>query len=373
LIGAACVLILLYRRFKFVDNTPIGRLNRRVRDADGGERPSLLSRLLRRLEKSIDTFVSVFVILVIVLVVMEFSAFGVTGVAHDSITALRAGFGTSGMALLTIIAVSLLYPIVDVVTWQRLAALSKDTGSQPDLRSAIIARIFNLLAPEVMLLLLLMCAFGAVAVVPTETPADRDVLQTLIRLLTSEESLPASLAISLLVLGILTMALSAASSMLSASLWVLRYDLLPVLWPMLSPERIRPADEAIARRRTILVGCGLCAGAILVVVAADTLFGMSFTPSTFLAVLCACFCAQLSFISLVLAPLGLRGRCMGAVSGRWALLIVGGAVATGITVVIVFLATGAELWLWAAVPACVGSGLMLFAIAWLCRGQPRIR
>jgi hypothetical protein len=33
LIGAACVLILLYRRFKFVDNTPIGRPNRRVRDA----------------------------------------------------------------------------------------------------------------------------------------------------------------------------------------------------------------------------------------------------------------------------------------------------------------------------------------------------
>ncbi len=347
-IGTACVLILLYRRFKFVDNTPIRKSNGRSGDGDDGERPSSLSRLLRRLEKAIDTLVSVFVILVIVLVLMEFSAFGVAGMARDSIAALRVGSGTPGLALLTIVAVSLLYPIVDVATWQRLAALSKDTASQSDLRSATIARIFNLLAPEVMLLLLLMCAFGAVAVVATETPADRDVLQTFIRQLTLEESLPASLAISLLVLGILTMALSAASSMLSASLWVLQYDLLPALWPMVSPEEINPDDEAIARRRTILVGCGLCVGAIFLVVVADALFGMSFTRSTFLAVLFACFCAQLSFISLVLTSVGRSGRYMGAVSAPWALLIIGVAAGSGIAAVIVYLAR-------------------------LCSGQPRTR
>lgn len=372
-IAAACVLVLLYRRFKFVDNTLIRKSNGRSGDADDGEHPSSLSRLLRRLEKAIDTFVSVFVILVIVLVAMEFSAFGVAGMARDSITALRAGFGSPGLALPTIVAVSLLYPMVDGATWQRFAALAKDTESQPDLRSATITRIFNLLAPEVMLLLLLMCALGAVAVVATETPADRDALQTFIRQLTSEENLPAALAISLLVLGILTMTLSAASSMLSASLWVLRYDLLPALWPMLSPERIRPGDEAIARRRTILVGCGLCVGAIFLVVVVDALFGMSFTPTIFFAVLCACFCAQLSFISLVLTPFGLTGRCMEAVSAPWALLIIGVAAASGIAAVTVYLTIGAEPWLWAAVPACLGSGLVLFAVAQLCRGQPKIR
>ena len=373
LIGAACVLILVYRRFKFVDNTPIGRSNRDIGDATHSERPSLLSRLLRKLEKSIDTFVSVFVILVIVLVGMELSAFGVADMAHDSFAAWWAGSGTPRMALLTIIAVSLLYPIVDVVTWQRLAALSKDTGSHSSLRSAVIARIFNLLAPEAMLLLLLMCALGAIAIVPTETSADREVLQTFIRQLSLEESPPASLAVSLLLLGILTMALSAASSMLSASLWVLRYDLLPTFWPMLALEQITPADEAIARRRTILIGCALCAGAILVVAVADALFGISFNSSTFLAALCACFCAQLSLISLVLPSLGLTGRCMGAVSAPWALLIVSVAAGAGIAAVIVYLRTAAEPWLWAAVPACVGSGLILFSIARLCSGQPRTR
>ena len=83
--------------------------------------------------------------------------------------------------------------------------------------------------------------------------------QTFIRQLALDENLPASLAISLLIVGIFAMSLSATSSMLSASLWVLHYDLLPALWPILTPEGMKPGDEVIARRRTVLVGCGLCA------------------------------------------------------------------------------------------------------------------
>jgi len=142
--------------------------------------------------------------------------------------------------------------------------------------------------------------------------------------------------------------------------------MLPALWPSLGPEQIKPGDEAIATRRTILAGCGLCLAAILLVAVSDILLKMSFTSSTFLAVLSACWCAQLSFVSLILAPIGLGARGMGAVSAPWALLIVGVAAASGIAAVIVYLATGAEPWLWAAVPACVGSGLVLFALARLC-------
>ena len=159
-----------------------------------------------------------------------------------------------------------------------------------------------------MLLLLLMCMFGAIAAMATETPADRDVLQIFIRQLALDDSLPASLAISLLLVGMFAMALSAMSSMFSASLWVLRYDMLPALWPVLAPERIKPGDETIARRRTILVVCGLCVAAILLVAVADTLFGMRFTSSTFLAVLFACWCAQLSFVPLILASIRPRGE-----------------------------------------------------------------
>jgi hypothetical protein len=59
---------------------------------------------------------------------------------------------------------------------------------------------------------------------------------------------------------------------------------------------------------------------------------------------------------------------MGAVSAPWALIIVGVAAACGIAPVIVYVATGAETWLWAAIPACLGSGIVLFAVAQLSRG-----
>ena len=44
------------------------------------------------------------------------------------------------LALLTIVIVPLLYPVVDVATWQRLAALAKDTRSEPDLRSLTLGQ-----------------------------------------------------------------------------------------------------------------------------------------------------------------------------------------------------------------------------------------
>src|SRR6478736_313205 len=92
--------------------------------------------------------------------------------------------------------------------------------------------------------------------------------------------------------------------------------MLPALWPSLGPEQIKPGDEAIATRRTILAGCGLCLAAILLVAVSDILLKMSFTSSTFLAVLSACWCAQLSFVSLILAPIGLGAGGMGAKHSR---------------------------------------------------------
>jgi hypothetical protein len=61
---------------------------------------------------------------------------------------------------------------------------------------------------------------------------------------------------------------------------------------------------------------------------------------------------------------------MGAVSASWALLIISAAAASGIAAVIIFLATGAEPWLWAAVPACLASGLVLFAVGRCAGGSP---
>jgi hypothetical protein len=282
--------------------------------------------------------------------------------------ALQTGTRISGAALLTIAVVPLLYPIVDVANWQRLAVLAQETGSEPDLRSAIMRRIFNSLAAEVMLLLLLMCMLGAIAVVATQAPVDRGALPTFIGALALEESLPARLALSLLSIGMVAMALSAMSSMFSASLWTLRYDMLPALWP--AAERITGDDEAIARRRTILIAIAFALAGILLVYVAGSFLGMEFTSSTFLAVLVACWCAQVSFVPLVLAPMALRDRGAATVSAPWALVIIAVAAGSGIAAVIVYVATGVEAWLWGAVPACLGSGLALFPVARLRRGHP---
>src|SRR5262249_20719316 len=108
---------------------------------------------------------------------------------------------------------------------------------------------------------------------------------------------------------------------------------------------------------------------ILLVGVADSLLGMQLTSSTFLAVLVACWCAQLSFAPLVLAPMVLRDRGAGAVSAPWALVIIAVAAGSGIAAVIIYVATGVEAGLGGAAPACLGSGLALLACARLRSGH----
>ncbi len=97
---------------------------------------------------------------------------------------------------------------------------------------------------------------------------------------------------------------------------------------------------------------------------ADAYLKISFTSSAFLALLFAFCCAQLSFVPLILGPLmGRAGDASGTVSPGWALAILAVGAAAGVGAVAIYVATGNEPWLWAAVPACLGSGLVLFAIA----------
>jgi hypothetical protein len=53
----------------------------------------------------------------------------------------------------------------------------------------------------------------------------------------------------------------------------------------------------------------------------------------------------------------------GSVPSGWALAILGAGAAAGVGAVFVYAATGSEPWLWAAVPACLVTGVVLFALA----------
>jgi hypothetical protein len=47
----------------------------------------------------------------------------------------------------------------------------------------------------------------------------------------------------------------------------------------------------------------------------------------------------------------------------WALAILAAGAASGVAAVIAYFLTGVEAWLWAAVPGCLGTGLLLYAVA----------
>jgi hypothetical protein len=94
----------------------------------------------------------------------------------------------------------------------------------------------------------------------------------------------------------------------------------------------------------------------------DTYRPMVFNGSGFLALLFAFFCAQLSFVPLVLGPLFGRTRA-GAVSPGWALGVIGCGAVVGVGSVAIYFTSGSEPWLWAAVPASLGSGFLVFIVA----------
>ena len=108
----------------------------------------------------------------------------------------------------------------------------------------------------------------------------------------------------------------------------------------------------------MMIGAALCVVIAAAFFVADAVFAVSFTSSTFLALLFAFGSAQLALVPLVIGPLlgsGPKPFCPG-----WALAVLATGAAAGIGAAIIYLATGQEPWLWAAVPACLGSGAALF-------------
>jgi hypothetical protein len=151
-----------------------------------------------------------------------------------------------------------------------------------------------------------------------------------------------------LAIAILAAALSAMSAQFLACLGTIRDDLL------------QSSTRRTARLDGIAVGAlaVACAAAFVWIDASVTI---RFADGTFIAWLFAVACAQLAMAPLVLGPIAWPGR--GAVTPGWALAILCAASASALAVVALYLASGNQAWLWAAVPACLGSGFGLYAIA----------
>jgi hypothetical protein len=355
LVAACSAIVLGYRRSRYVDTDPI-------RSATSDSAPHkgwACARLLSRFGKILNPLLSLLLVAIIVVALMELSAAGLPTLLRDSDAALRAGTRVPGVGLIALCLLPLFYPLVDVTNWQRLAAIRKDviSGVEAGRRSAALRRVFRTCAVESSILALFVCMLGAIAVAAAEAPSGANVLQAFVARLTAEDNGVSGVAAPLLLICVVAAALSTMSALFSASLCTIRYD-------MVAPGQGRAADEATATRRTLVAGGGLALACAAAFVVAGASLPISFTTGTFVALLSAICCAQLSFAPLVLGPIVARRRGgSGAVSPGWAFIILAAGAASGVVAVIVYLATGIEAWLWAAVPVCLGSGTLLFAIA----------
>jgi hypothetical protein len=368
-VTAFCAVIPLYRRSKFFDTSAILTTDAGALPGAGDGRESKSARLFTRFEKVLNPGISVFAVLAFVLASMRLYAEDPAALLRDGAAALQAGTGASGMRLIALFLLALSYPLVDITNWQRIAAFAQSAEPSEPGASVAFRSLFAAYAAETPLIWLFMCMLGAIAVVATAAPDG--TVAAVLQQLAAQQNWAADGALSLVLVSVVAMALATMASVFSASLCAIRYDIMPAIWPEFAPksaqataaaDAVAEAAEAAARRRTLITGSGVY---VLMFAAFCIADAYSETNSTgVLALLFAFFCAQLSFVPLVLWPVIGRGVAgYGTVSPAWALAILGIGTAVAVGAAIIYLATGNEPWLWAAVPGCLGSSFLLFAVA----------
>ena len=286
---------------------------------------------------------------------IDLYAQGFANVITESVAALRAVTPTSISVLMALVLLAIFYPIVDTTNWLRIAALPTDGGQTPE----AFARVLGMYAGASALLWLMICMFGTIAGLATGLPDGGGIPQSFIGWLASQQNNVADAASGLLLVSLIAMAVVTMSAMFSATLATIRYDLIPAV----SPSLVQPSDQALARRRAVTAGGGLCVAMLIILSLLNDYLDPNFAGARFVNLQLACFCAQLAFAPLVVGPMILGNA--GVVSPAWAIAVLGAGVAAGQGLVIVSLQPEYKTWLWAAIPACLGVGWSLYAVALL--------
>jgi hypothetical protein len=363
-LAACCAVVLIYRRSRYIDTSPIGPVA-----GEGTGSGPLSARLFRRFSRVTNEAIAVLAATTLVIALIDLYTQGFPAVITESVAALQAETRTSISGLMALVLLPIFYPIVDTTNWLRIAALATDldTARVDAARTPqAFARVLGMYAGASTLLWLLICMFGTIAVLATATPAGGDVLPSFVMRLASQQNDAADAASWLLLVSVIAMAVLTMSAMFSATLATIRYDIVTAVWPNLAWDVVRPSDQALADRRAVIAGGGLCF-AMLVALIFLIDDPDNFISGRFLGLQLACFCAQLAFSPLVLGPL--IGGKPAAISPSWAIAVLAAGVAAGQSVLIFSLQAEHKAWLWAAVPACLGSGLSLYAVALLWKSR----
>ncbi|MBV9631789.1 MAG: hypothetical protein JO230_27090 [Xanthobacteraceae bacterium] len=353
-VAACCIAFMLYRRTRYIDTSPFYTTG--SGDADGARTEPGAGAFVR-FEKVLNVSVSVFAGFVIAFAYIAVSGNDYLELVHDAAAAtLASGTQASWLELVSLGLLPLFYPLADLTNWQRIAAFEKNNpGTDDTTRDTRAYRgLFRIYAIETPLIWLFLCMVGALGAAAAfgEGIGMPEFAERLLQ----QDNFMSTGAVAFLLVAVFAMAFAMMSSAFSASLCAIRYDILPAVWPELRSETASPAQQAVARRRTVISGILFY---VLMLGASALIAGEGGSR-----LVVAFYCAQLAPAPLILGPAIARARGgYGIVDAKWALAIVAVSAAIGIGAVAAHLASGVDTWLWAAVPATLAAGFVLFAIA----------
>ena len=177
-------------------------------------------RLFVRLQKILNSLVGILALTLIVLaaIVTAFELFlgGAPAFAREALDALQSGTSVSAMTLISLIVLPLLHPIVDVVNWQRVAAFARlrDGGQFKDDEWTAAFKTFGMTyALEVPLMALFIVLFGAIAGLTLAGTSEGNATQVFVASLLAQENSVATAIVSLLMLGVLALAVATMGSL----------------------------------------------------------------------------------------------------------------------------------------------------------------
>jgi hypothetical protein len=159
--------------------------------------------------------------------------------------------------------VALFYPLVDVATWLRLAALRKDAGVERngDDRHDMLSGVFAMQAVESTLMGLVACAVGAIAAAALG-PSRAETAHAFAMRLAAPDNAIVAIAAALIAICVVSAAVTTITAILAASLVTLRYDLAASGSRDLPQAGTGRASETALRRRTLVAAIAMTVAAV---------------------------------------------------------------------------------------------------------------
>ena len=365
LIALVCAVVFFRRRARYLDTSV------RPGPADGArEREPFGVRLLIRLQKILNSLVGILAmtLTVLAIIVAGFEVFLGGVPARVGLEGLRGGTSASAMTLLSLCLLPLLQPVVDVVNWQRTAVFAtlRDGGAYTEAAWTAAFRTFGLAyVGEVPLMALFVVLFGVLGGLTLVGASEGRATQDFLASLLAQENEVATAIVSLLLLGVLSLAVATIGSLFAAAIDVVDGDIVPTL----RYRSIATADTAKGKwaRERLLSGISISILILVTFLLADTRTPHTLGVNGLLGAMLAFGSVQMALVALALAPLLRASGQFASLTSAWALavLAVGATISVGFTIAGILFAQSAALPF--AVPACFGATTLLFLIALLVR------